>query len=114
MKEITEEKTHYQCEICGQVYDTKSEAIECEKVPITKKKKVKVGDIVIICRHNSCINGSFVKVKEIKVANRELAMSLGVAYKNYHHTIYIKAIYSKGLHGRDDKIITALYDEYKV
>jgi len=114
MKEITETKTRYQCKICGQLYDTKADAIECEKVPITKKKKVKIGDIVAVYNNNSCVNGAFVKIKEIKIVSKDIALALGVSVKDYLHTHCIKAIYSKGLNGGDDKIVTLLYNEFIV
>lgn len=44
MKEVIK----YQCEICGQQYNTKNEAAACEAVPVKYDRGVKVDDLVLI------------------------------------------------------------------
>lgn len=46
MKTITKE--FYVCEICGEEYGSKKEALACEKKPLSKDSGIKVGDTVIV------------------------------------------------------------------
>jgi len=83
MKKIT--KVYYQCEICGQQYLTKEDALECESKPITKDKGVMVGDEVLITRGGG--EGKRGKVTFIKIVTKDWGHHF---WTRYWHTVALE------------------------
>lgn len=89
MKEVI--ITKYKCDACGYEYGTKEACLECEKVPISEDKGVKVGDIVLVTAGQG--GGCQAKVESVHVISNDWGP------KYYHHTIAVNAKLIGGLPG---------------
>jgi len=84
MKEI--KRVFYECEICGEQYETRAGAKGCESKPKSQDKGVKVGDIVLITDGQSA--GKKGKVTKVWVYNKSWGH---YAWERYWHTVGLSA-----------------------
>ena len=80
MKKVRIEK--FKCEICGELYATKKEALSCESRPILQDKGVKVGDVILITKGEGA--GSKGKVTDTMIYDKYWGH---YAHERYWHTI---------------------------
>ena len=102
MKEIP--LTLYQCEVCGEKYETRKRAEKCESKPVTQDKGARVGSIVRVLSGDG--TGGLAKVTDVYV----LSMEWGhYAWERYWHTVAVNADLVSDLGSR---MLT--FDSYKI
>ncbi len=82
MKTIKFER--YECEVCGESYETAVAARKCEDRPVTEDKGVKVGDEVLITGGDG--QGLRCKVESIGIHSKQWGH---YAAERYWHTVYL-------------------------
>lgn len=100
----TIERIEYQCEKCGEVFNTEDECAACEAQPITRDKGVKIGDKVLIKAGEDV--GSYAVVTSITVIGCDWGDHL---WRWYWHTI---AVTADVIGGGGTRVLT--FDEYEV
>lgn len=97
---------HYICDICGSNYRASAEAIDCEKVPVTYDRGVKVGDTVKMLKGRW--KGIEALVKEVIIGG---AHWNGVAGK-FQHTVILNVLAPDAI--EDWERISLVHTSYEV
>lgn len=85
------QQTIYKCETCGHTYSTEKEAIDCESMPVSEDKGVKVGDKVMITAGDG--KGEHATVKSTYVVDKYWGH---YSWKRYWHTVAVAADLESG------------------
>lgn len=109
MKKIEQKYIYYQCEICGEHYEKEEDALECESIPVTQDKGVKIGDFVINA-------GGFCKVVDVKIFSRSDALMMRDHSDcfSYIHTICLKVIYHANFQPKKHGTTILHFDDYDI
>ena len=93
----------YECDICGEKYNTKKEALSCESKTVSKDKGVKIGDVVLITDGE----GAGIKAKVTKKCINSKYWG-HYAWERYWHTVSLEA---DVIDGYGMRFLT--YDQYE-